>query len=485
MFISGILLFVLCCQYAVAQNFDRSNQGLTAVPSDIPTNTVNLFLKTNNIAEVSPATLTPLSNLEQIDMTGNQLSDFPDLCEVGSTLTTVVVSLNPMTAVATVRLLCLTKLSTFTAEGSWLTTFPDFSHNGATLQTLKVTHGRLISIPTQYVDDLVALIHLHLSANHLTTLPDLSASKTSLQTLHLVNNSLTSLPAWLNDMEVLTTLQFDMNSLTEFPDLCSLADSLKYFTQAGNIYTTFDASRVNCMQNLQQFQISYCAKPTTGALDFTLSKDTMKSLYMIKIGLTSLPDLSDLPFLEEIFIDNNFDLIIERDYFKDINWPSIKKLSMGKIANTEFPDISYLAGTLDTLGIASSKVTTLPPEVFGKLHALRTVDGQFGQFSVFPTTSPSDPAAMDVKLQNSLLDFCDCRNVWLKMLQEAGASVAVNNVDCGGELWYSTSVQHLINVCNTGTGKKVLGVIRILSHFLEVVGGEGGGRGIEERYIIL
>lgn len=186
--------------------------------------------------------LTLLTNLEELDLSGNQLIEPPALRTL-TQLQILNLSYNPF--IRPPDLTGLTNLRELELAGNHLTEWPSFAStpnleflylvntqvaewprlNGLhNLQELYLALNPFSQQPSGDIfTDLNQLTRLDLTGTHLTTLPSL-AGLTQLQELDVRSNNLTTWPA-LNDLPNLQELDIRGNPLTSWQNFASLTDA--------------------------------------------------------------------------------------------------------------------------------------------------------------------------------------------------------------------------------------------------------------------
>nr|ABB59067.1 variable lymphocyte receptor A [Eptatretus burgeri] len=156
---------------------DCSSKRLTAIPSNIPTDTENLKLGRNKLSSLSAKAFHSLSSLTYLSLFNNKLKSLP--------------------------------------EGVF--------DQLVNLTDLRLYQNQLTSLPSGIFDKLTKLTDLRLSENKLQSLPHGVFDKlTELKTLYLFNNQLKSVPEGaFNSLEKLALLQLQSN-----PWDCSCKDIL-------------------------------------------------------------------------------------------------------------------------------------------------------------------------------------------------------------------------------------------------------------------
>ncbi|XP_059524933.1 platelet glycoprotein Ib alpha chain [Myotis daubentonii] len=171
------------------------NQGLKAMPSDLPADTTILRLGENPLRTFSMASLAPLTRLTQLHLGDSQLTELQ----------------------ADVK---LPLLETLEIPKNQLRSLPSLGQTLPALTTLDVSFNQLTSLSPGALDGLSHLHELSLRGNRLKSLPPrLLASTPQLKKLNLAENRLTELPLELLDgLEELDTLYLQGNWLRTIPE---------------------------------------------------------------------------------------------------------------------------------------------------------------------------------------------------------------------------------------------------------------------------
>jgi internalin A len=135
----------------------------------------------------------------------------------------------------------LTNLTELYLNRNQLTEIPDFLAQMTNLSRLYFWDNCLTIIPDSLAK-LTNLTELYLNKNQLTELPDSLAQLTNLTTLDLSDNQLTELPDSLTQLTNLTELDLDGNQLTELPDSLAQLTNLTTLCLRGNQLTEIPVS---------------------------------------------------------------------------------------------------------------------------------------------------------------------------------------------------------------------------------------------------
>ena len=163
-----------------------------------------------------------LTNLETLDLSGNQLAELPEgLFDGLTSLRTLLLYGNRLTELPEGLFAGLTSLETLWLYTNRLTALPEGLFAGLTsLDELHLKNNFLTALPEGLFAGLTSLDELFLNSNRLTALPEgLFAGLTSLRTLHLYHNRLTALPEGLfAGLTSLESLYLNDNFLTALPE---------------------------------------------------------------------------------------------------------------------------------------------------------------------------------------------------------------------------------------------------------------------------
>ena len=155
-----------------------------------------------------PESLGQLTQLQALNLAGNQLTALPE--SLGQ----------------------LTQLQTLNLAGNQLTALPESLGRLTQLQELNLYKNKLKSLPKS-ISELTKLEYIQLQANSINSLPDLN-KLTSLKFASFSDCALKTVPEWLLQNEQLSTLFLNRNKLTDIPqEFCSF-DRLKKLELKGN-----------------------------------------------------------------------------------------------------------------------------------------------------------------------------------------------------------------------------------------------------------
>ncbi|WP_346292191.1 leucine-rich repeat domain-containing protein [Sphaerothrix gracilis] len=231
----------------------------------------------NRLAEL-PEAIASLTQLQSLDLSGNQLTELPE-------------------AIAS-----LTQLQTLDLSANQLTELPETIASLTQLQTLNLSRNQLTELP-EAIASLTQLQTLDLSANQLTELPETIASLTQLQTLDLSENQLTELPEAIALLTQLQELYLSKTQLRELPEAIASLTQLQILFLSGNQLRELPEA----IASLTQLQILFLSGNQLRELPEAIASLTqLQILFLNENQLNDLPtSLIKIPQLVDFSLDQN------------------------------------------------------------------------------------------------------------------------------------------------------------------------------------
>lgn len=225
-----------------------------------------------------PESLSQLTQLRRLILSGNQLTSLPD--SIGQ----------------------LTKLGSLLLDGNQLEALPESLGQLTQLQELALSNNKLTALP-ESLGQLRRLEKLDLSRNWLTVLPDSLGQLSQLRELVLSGNQLTTLPESLGQLTQLQGLHIAGNQLTTLPESLGRLTQLKKLAVAANQLTALPES----LSQLTQLQELYIGENQLIALPAWIGQLTaLKVLYLPENRIAALPEtLRELVSLKELYLHMN------------------------------------------------------------------------------------------------------------------------------------------------------------------------------------
>ena len=188
---------------SAVEYYMRQSQGLTSMPTNIPTTATHVILTNNSITEVPTSTWTPFHNdVRWLSLHENLLTSFPDLRKLGSCLVAIGLDYNLISYINETYLEGLDKLFSLALHGNQLVGFPE---------SVALNSLNLFSI----------------SDNYLTEPPNFSAFAKNLLGIAIAKNNISSFnPAVFSDVPDMYSINAQENAFTSIPDFGNLNSSL-------------------------------------------------------------------------------------------------------------------------------------------------------------------------------------------------------------------------------------------------------------------
>ena len=343
-----VICSIILASFVKGNTYELNDAGLTGIPSDIPSDTINLILTSNQISAINTNRIQHLNALKQVDLTENLFTSFPDLCKVGSTLETLILKDNyDLATINSPLLSCLDVLTFLSLEFTGIDSFPDLSPIGATLAELHLNKNGLTGIPLDRLSPLTALWYLQLSDNDFGTIPDFEPLESTLGNLYLSNNGFTEVRDGVFDsLFRLNKLDLTKNQLTEYPNLCSLANTLSEIFIANNDIPEFDPEYVFCFTSFKKFSVGGRDVESVDNLDFTQTNETLNYLAIEDTLISSIPWWPNMGLVTIFSLKRNSDLPeLPPDFFT--GWNSLEMLNIESMDSwAAFPNFEDIHDTL-------------------------------------------------------------------------------------------------------------------------------------------
>ncbi|XP_043576304.1 volume-regulated anion channel subunit LRRC8D-like [Chiloscyllium plagiosum] len=177
--------------------------------------------------EIIPHGIFGLSNLQELNLQGNELSGVEEIESLQRLrkLSSFNLSFNKIKAIPD-SISFISSLERFNASNNLIDTLPNSMFTIQKLQHLDMSNNRLVAIAPS-IKYLKNLKYLDLSFNRLETLPDELFQCKKLKTLKLNNNLLSSLSGKIQQCSQLIRLELKENSLDELPVEITQCSKLK------------------------------------------------------------------------------------------------------------------------------------------------------------------------------------------------------------------------------------------------------------------
>eukprot|EP00794_Sanderia_malayensis_P006287 gene6287-7010_t len=319
---------------------DCSRKDLTAFPTSLPSATVVLNLRGNQITKISKSDVARLSNLQTIHAPG-ELE-----CFAGALLNFAehLVAMNSLYAI------------TEFLDGNGLSEFPDLSAL-VSLRVLTISRNKLTTVPPNTLSKLSSLTRLEMSHNQLVTLPNGTFPwQSKLEYLDISFNNLTSIIDLVEiSMPYLKHLKLGYNKLKTLSCLSCKID----FGQTKN-YRNVKILELN-NNNIATSGIFFFSHfPSVEVLDLSGNR-----FQTISVGV-----LHGASKLRELYLDGNrLEFLTVRMFYMR------ERLKILGMSNNRLQGIDLTAfaraPNIERLNLAGNQLKTLGPSCFAPLKKLR------------------------------------------------------------------------------------------------------------------
>ena len=215
------------------KDVDLAHQGIAKLPDEIGqlANLENLDLSGNQLRSL-PQSFAKLTKLRGLKLRHNRLSSVPQLIGRLANLRWLDLASNALTSLPE-SLGQLRNLEALTLYGNKLATVPSSIEQLQNLRGLDLAYCELTSLP-ESLAGLARLESLHLEGNNLASLPSSLGKLAKLQTLDLGSNRFSSLPESIDQLTGLLVLHIDHNKLTSLPHSVGELRNLRILQVASN-----------------------------------------------------------------------------------------------------------------------------------------------------------------------------------------------------------------------------------------------------------
>jgi len=424
------VLFYLCVSMTTTTEYNKEYQALMTIPQNIPNGTTIARLGHNKISNIATE-LIALSSLQELWLSYNEFTVFPDLSDVGSTLLRIDISHNTISNIPAGVFDSMSVLTSITLRYNELTYFPDLSAVGSTLASLNIGYNPITSMPTSLLQNLTVMEDLDVGHTSLTQLPSLCVQQNTLVSFNFEHNSISDASEWANSMQQcsftqLREIELDSIQQSEIPIFGSWCANLTSLSLRGNGIMFVNSSNTMACTNLQSFELNdNLLSSLSGLLPFassltsveissnqissTISNETLqfvnfKRVHMIANDLTQMPDFSaSSTTIKSMYFDQNNIRSVDAAVLNSFTVLSILHLDDNLL--TEFPNVDGPNATLVTLYLGDNLFTTFPKlnRIGGSLKKLR-LDNNPGITYISVTDLEGLNALEELQLQGTSLD---------------------------------------------------------------------------------
>jgi len=206
--------------------YTREGWDVQSYPHDIPSDAEEIRIIKTSISVVDYVEEFP--QLARYQLSINKVSEFPNLDNVSSTITDLMVTSTWISALPVDWMTTMTKLRHIDISHNRLTSIPDLTVVFPALSSLSAYANAITRV------DRTTAVKMYLKENQLTEVPDLSNVKDGFLKLDMKNNKMAAIPdRALPPMPECYYLDFGQNGLTAFPNLDNVT-GLTYLSLSSN-----------------------------------------------------------------------------------------------------------------------------------------------------------------------------------------------------------------------------------------------------------
>ncbi|MBW4464263.1 MAG: leucine-rich repeat domain-containing protein [Pegethrix bostrychoides GSE-TBD4-15B] len=195
------------------------------------TNLTELDLRGNQISEI-PTIIGNLINLTELDLSSNQISEIPEVIGQLTNLTKLDLSGNQISEIPT-AVGHLTNLTRLNLSNNQISKIPEVIGQLSNLVGLNLWSNQISEIPA-VMGQLANMTGLDLHSNQISKISEVIGNLTHLSGLSLFNNQISEIPAAIGNLINLTSLDLEKNHITWLPEEISQLPQLKKLNLQGN-----------------------------------------------------------------------------------------------------------------------------------------------------------------------------------------------------------------------------------------------------------
>ena len=266
----------------------------------------------------------------------------------------------------------------------------------------------------------------------LTDFPtDVNADVTKLM---LTTNAITHVPPGaIQNLPVLNYLGIAANLFTAFPNLTAVADSLENLYAYDNEIAVVDGTLLEALHKLKKLSLQ-----SNNLVSFpTLTSGACHSLTYLNLAenpLATTPSFMHYTALSDLWLHTT-----------DI---------------TDFPAIGDAILLISTVRLEKTLITEVPSEFLSGMTSLVALKLTSSSVSSIPSPCGVDMSSLTVLAKSTDIPVCECRHVWLKVAVGEGADIQVDDADCSGYMWSTSTVQQLLDACWVPPASKSITLVK-------------------------
>ncbi|XP_070541219.1 insulin-like growth factor-binding protein complex acid labile subunit [Ptychodera flava] len=385
-----------CQSFDNGTGLDCSNLGLWEVPQNLSSDLLILNLSGNNITELDAYVFSELTLLRYLDLSASNVVRVSSNAFVGlQSLETLLLSDNNITAIPDRTLKDTPLLRHISLRGNFFMDVPKALTLPQNLQVLDLSHNMILKFNfDKSFENLQTLLELNLEGNKITSIISenfVGLNGTKLQILDLSYNNLETI---------------NQDSFQYFADITylDLSRNLLTPTYMGEVLYGLQDVKLKrlCLREMAWTEIS-------NSTFLAMKKSTLKILdlssnYLRKITPNSFP----LPSLRHLDLSYNKLEHIAPPVFADLRHLKILNLTGNRMSN--YPDLSTVSGTLQTLVLSQNKLSgEIPQSAFRGLNKISSLDVSMNQIT--GTLQPGIFGSQEKELERLNLSYNQISNI--------------------------------------------------------------------------
>ncbi len=397
-----VVVIILLTSITTGYAYSKIGQSLTAIPSDIPAETISVNLTANSILQITDSdfivtifieeldltnnllgtisnkSLTPLAQLKKLYMSGNRFTRMPPLEAVSVTIKELKLDKNQITSLKTNYFTNFINLTLLHLNENLILTLQENAFLGlSNLVKLRLDYNQLTCINRTLLDGMTMLEYLDISYNQLTGFLSESCP--------FVANETTLTPAQLPNLH---SLNLKENILTEVPDLRG-AHMLYYLRLDYNQLTDIRLDHLATLSKLRHFFINYNCNlnhfPNL-SLIFNSNANSLNFISANNIGISVIDDgiFANLVHLQIININRN---MLQSLSFLFMQKAVIKLINMSNNKLQNLNSMELATGSWEKLVkiyVRENKITHISNVLLDQFPALKTLELSNNRISVLP-----------------------------------------------------------------------------------------------------
>ena len=286
----------------VERYWNEDTPKLTELPKSLGqlTQLQKLNLSGNQLT-VLPESLDQLMQLQSLDLSNNQLTALPESLGHLMQLQSLDLPNNQLTALPE-WLGQLTQLQSLTLSGNQLTALPEWLGQLTQLQSLDLSNNQLTALP-ESLGNLIELDFFGASKNPLLRFPSFLRKLRRLTGLRITDAGIKEVPSWIGELVSLEWMDIAANNLTGLPNESGEISKLEQLVLSGNPLGQVP----QCIRKLNRlffFQASDCNLEAIP--DWLGEMENLKQVYFERNKLSDIPaTLGQLKSLKEFYLSEN------------------------------------------------------------------------------------------------------------------------------------------------------------------------------------